>query len=614
MPGTNPAAQLARIGGLSAGLRSAMASLLTSDPHTRAEQFFVFRHELSAKPRGKGLAAAAVLIGLLTAAVWSRTGSQPASLKVSPATPFTTDPGEERFPDFSPDGEWVYYSARPNRSRETDIFVRPRSGDRARPITQTPEKEERPKASPDGSRIAFLRFPERGDIQVIVKDLSSGAETLAVAGNLHSFAWHPDAKRLIVSGTPSGTKVAGLYWVGLSPRSQSIFRSFDQTRDIDPEFSPDGKQLAVVREFGPYTEDLVVMDLDEKSNLLGTRRLTTRSVHARSLAYLPSGRQLVFLAGHAGLMTLWSAAVDGRTPPIQWKDDGQRLDYLAVSRARNVLVYGIDQEDANVWRASLGPDGELREAGPVISSTWSDDAPAVSPDGQHLVFLSTRSGNEQVWLARVDGSEARQLTRINGSINELSWAPDSRTILLSHTERGLSKSWTLDIRTGASREIYRETARGGARAFSRDGRSLYFASTRSGSYELYRMALETKAVERLTWKGGFVLAEDWDGKGIYFTPQRSAEGLWYMPFGSEPRQVAPELERRAFAASRSGVYFVAQRALWFWHKATGKVRKLWNPGKAFGFGLSLSPDERNLYFTIYDREGVDLTMVEDIER
>jgi Tol biopolymer transport system component len=312
-------------------------------------------------------------------------------------------------------------------------------------------------------------------------------------------------------------------------------------------------------------------------------------------------------------MTLWSAAVDGKTPPTQLKEDGERLDYLAVSRARNVLIYGRDQEDANIWRASLSPSGDLLDAGPVIASTWSDDAPAISPNGQHLAFLSTRSGNEQVWLARADGSEPRQLTRINGSINELAWAPDSRTILLSHTERGLSKSWTVDTQSGASQDLYHETSRGGARAFSRDGRAVYFASSRDGSYQLYRMDRQTKTVEQITHNGGFAMEEDRDGKGIYFTPQRSA-GLWYMPTGAQAREIAPELERRAFSASRHGVYFVAHRSLWFWHKRTGKLRKLWTPGKAFGFGLSLSPDERNLYFTIYDREGMDLTMVENIER
>src|SRR2546429_4249306 len=45
-------------------------------------------------------------------------------------------------------------------------------------------------------------------------------------------------------------------------------------------------------------------------------------------------------------------------------------------------------------------------AGPAF-----DSQPRYSPDGKTIVFLSDRSGSENVWLCDADGSHARALTK-----------------------------------------------------------------------------------------------------------------------------------------------------------------------------------------------------------
>src|SRR5699024_11526901 len=57
--------------------------------------------------------------------------------------------------------------------------------------------------------------------------------------------------------------------------------------------------------------------------------------------------------------------------------------------------------------------------------------PRSSPDGQKLVFQSTRSGVPQLWLLHTDGGEARQLTTFkHGAVNP-EWSKDGKDIIFS---------------------------------------------------------------------------------------------------------------------------------------------------------------------------------------
>jgi len=56
-------------------------------------------------------------------------------------------------------------------------------------------------------------------------------------------------------------------------------------------------------------------------------------------------------------------------------------------------------------------------------------APAWSPDGQWLAFLSPRSGpRANLWRIRIDGGEAEQLTEEKGGITSFDWSPDGKQI------------------------------------------------------------------------------------------------------------------------------------------------------------------------------------------
>ncbi len=70
-------------------------------------------------------------------------------------------------------------------------------------------------------------------------------------------------------------------------------------------------------------------------------------------------------------------------------------------------------------------------------------APAVSPDGSSIAFLSNRSGPAQVFVIRADGTGEIQLTTSPEDKNHPHWL-DSKTIFFSQTEGEKSRMFAID--------------------------------------------------------------------------------------------------------------------------------------------------------------------------
>ncbi len=104
---------------------------------------------------------------------------------------------------------------------------------------------------------------------------------------------------------------------------------------------------------------------------------------------------------------------------------------------------------------------------------------ALSPDGSTLAYVrDAPDGTEQIFIARIDGTGARQVTRANRP-GEATWSPDGTKIAYPDETGDSNDLYVLDVASGKSTQITDGEWVEGPQ-FTRDGASiLYTDSTHS---------------------------------------------------------------------------------------------------------------------------------------
>ena len=108
------------------------------------------------------------------------------------------------------------------------------------------------------------------------------------------------------------------------------------------------------------------------------------------------------------------------------------------SRAAFVVGTAVMDGEKSEWLSQIHvarTDGS--GAFPLTRAEKSSTAPAWSPDGRWIVFVSARGGKDAVanlWRIRVDGGEAEALTEEKGAVSAPSWSPDGRWIAFLRTD------------------------------------------------------------------------------------------------------------------------------------------------------------------------------------
>ena len=119
-----------------------------------------------------------------------------------------------------------------------------------------------------------------------------------------------------------------------------------------------------------------------------------------------------------------------------------------------------------------------------------DSQPVYSPDGASIAFVSDRSGAENVWVARADGTQARQLSFQDDHNTFISpeWSADGRTIFVQHhqAEGNAFELWSYAADAAGPKRVvlpFRAKPDQDSESWrhvlgaapTRDGRYLYFA-------------------------------------------------------------------------------------------------------------------------------------------
>src|SRR5450432_747634 len=222
---------------------------------------------------------------------------------------------------------------------------------------------------------------------------------------------------------------------------------------------------------------------------------------------------------------------------------------LCPTRPEIAFVSGGD-----IWVApAKGGEAHL-----LVSHPADESRPLYSPDGMKLAFISTRTGNGDIYVLTLDTGDLKRLTFDDGLDQLDAWSRDGRSIYFSNG--------TNDV--GRKNDIYRVSAEGGTPmpvsadrftnefqgAPSPDGSVLAFAARGNGDQQWWRNGhshLDESEIwlrrdgtpatyERMVDLNGRNAWPMWmpDGRQLYFMSDRGgAQNIWTIAPGGKPRQI-----------------------------------------------------------------------------
>ena len=176
----------------------------------------------------------------------------------------------------------------------------------------------------------------------------------------------------------------------------------------------------------------------------------------------------------------------------------------------------------------------------LTHSPADDFAPAWSPDGTQIAFVSDRDGDlqQELYIMDRDGSHLRRIAGGKGQFASPMWSPDGRSLVSMH-------GWQQIYRVDPISTTEQWLGKGFAPRLSPDGKSLlYYAEGENTDVysNIYLLDLASRHITDLTAGAIHTWGGNWspDGQQIVFVSlQTGKSGIYVMNAdGSKPHSVA----------------------------------------------------------------------------
>ena len=277
-----------------------------------------------------------------------------------------------------------------------DIYVQQSAGGPAVRLTQVEGDDHEPTFSPDGSTIVFRSEREGGGLYMVP---TFGGDARLLVQDGHDPRFSPDGRYIAYTTEKSGTDT-----VAVSGRCYVIPAVGGQPRLVTPEFRgatwpiwiADQTLLFLGITAGDAGLHWWATDVENPRPVISS----LLPASARGAALNSEGNQLVFVSGtRDDVGGIWTVPFDPRTATTTGAPRRLLLgmgDSVRVAVADGgVMVAARTHPSVNVWSLPL--------KGPAAPAQLTFDAapkslPDISPDGRHLVYVSNRSGSDDVFV------------------------------------------------------------------------------------------------------------------------------------------------------------------------------------------------------------------------
>jgi Tol biopolymer transport system component/DNA-binding winged helix-turn-helix (wHTH) protein len=217
---------------------------------------------------------------------------------------------------------------------------------------------------------------------------------------------------------------------------------------------------------------------------------------ARFPSLSPDGSTMAFVADVGGRSQVWVRSVtDGAATQVTFADQAG-LEWTRWSPSGNQIFFNYR---GGIWSVPA-------VGGAPRNIVAHGKNPSLSSDGRTLAYegLGGADGDLGIWIANADGTNSRKILNrpfISASMPAIS--PDGQTIVFFQSSGGpMGDLWIVPSSGGRPRRLTFDDTEGGTPTWTPDGQFVIFSSKRTGSHTLWRILAAGGEAEPMTSGAG----------------------------------------------------------------------------------------------------------------
>jgi serine/threonine protein kinase len=273
------------------------------------------------------------------------------------------------------------------------------------------------------------------------------------------------------------------------PKIHTLLPTYEENAG-GPQLSPDGTKMAYDSS-RDGTWRIYVGPMEGGS----ARAITPVGFEAQYPRWARDGASLLFRHGH----DVYRVDLTGAAPVLVVHDA-----FSAVACDQRIAIAYTGSVDCpNCYRIALrGPDGEERELTKLPAGTWFNGPIACDPrvGVAYALAPQTFQGDQQpsdIWIVGLDGGAPRPITADHKQNAEPAFTADGASVIFSSTRAGPSNLWEIGVSGGAQQQITFGAGPDLSPHVSADGRALLYDNDVT-SLPILARSLELHETRRIT--------------------------------------------------------------------------------------------------------------------